>query len=90
MVRLVGDLAWGLETLTLYRMRPLKNSARNSRPILSPGPKVVSLNMIDCCSFLQCSFPLQIAGIFPDLFVKLAILDPLLALGAWVFLERKA
>ena len=34
--------------------------------------------------------PLAIAGVFPHLLLTFAVLDPLLAIGAWVLLARKA
>jgi len=33
--------------------------------------------------------PLVIAGVFPHVLLTLAILDPLLAIGAWVLLGRR-
>jgi hypothetical protein len=33
--------------------------------------------------------PLAVSGVFPHLFVALAILEPLLGFGAWVLLARK-
>jgi hypothetical protein len=33
--------------------------------------------------------PLAIAGVFPHLLLTLAILDPALAIGAWVLLGQK-
>jgi hypothetical protein len=34
--------------------------------------------------------PLGVAGVFPHLFLTLAILDPILAIGTWVIRSRKA
>jgi len=34
--------------------------------------------------------PLVVAGVFPHLFLTLAILDPVLAIGAWVLRAREA
>ena len=34
--------------------------------------------------------PMAVAGVFPHLFLTLAILDPVLAIGAWVLRAREA
>lgn len=53
--------------------------------------QVVAASVIDRLLFVPAVLiPLAIAGVFPHLLVTLAILDPLLAVGAWVLLSRKA
>ena len=52
--------------------------------------QIVAASVIDRLVFVPAVLiPLAIAGVFPHLLVTLAILDPLLAVGAWVLLGRK-
>jgi hypothetical protein len=53
--------------------------------------QIVAASVIDRLVFVPAVLiPLAIAGVFPHLLVTLAVLDPLLAIGAWVLLNRKA
>jgi hypothetical protein len=50
----------------------------------------VAASVIDRLVFVPAVLlPLAVAGVFPHLFVALAILDPSLAIGAWILLGRK-
>jgi hypothetical protein len=50
----------------------------------------VAASVIDRLVFVPAVLlPLAIAGVFPHLLVALAILDPSLAIGAWILLGRK-
>jgi hypothetical protein len=56
----------------------------------SGARQVIAASVIDRLLFVPAVLiPLAIAGVFPHVFLTLAILDPLLAIGAWVLLERK-
>ena len=51
----------------------------------------VAASVIDRLIFVPLVFlPLAYAGVFPHLLVTFAIIDPLLGIGAWVLLSRKA
>ena len=51
----------------------------------------VAASVIDRLIFVPLVFlPLAYAGVFPHLLVTFAIIDPLLGIGAWVLLTRKA
>jgi hypothetical protein len=57
----------------------------------SGARQIVAASVVDRLVFVPAVLvPLAIAGVFPHLFVTLAILDPLLAVGAWVLLSRKS
>src|SRR5271168_358762 len=50
----------------------------------------VAASVIDRLLFVPVVLvPLVIAGVFPHVLLTLAILDPLLAIGAWVLLGRR-
>ena len=56
----------------------------------SGARQIVAASVVDRLVFVPAVLvPLAIAGVFPHLLVTLAILDPLLAVGAWVLLGRK-
>ncbi len=51
----------------------------------------VAASVIDRLIFVPLIFlPLAYAGVFPHLLVAFAIIDPLLGIGAWILLSRKA
>jgi hypothetical protein len=51
----------------------------------------VAASVIDRLIFVPLIFlPLAYAGVFPHLLVAFAIIDPLLGIGAWFLLSRKA
>jgi hypothetical protein len=52
--------------------------------------QVVAASVVDRLIFVPAVLvPLAIAGVFPHLLLTFAILDPVLAIGAWVLLGRK-
>ena len=54
-------------------------------------PQPVAASVIDRLIFVPLIFlPLAYAGVFPHLLVTFAMIDPLLGIGAWVLLSRKA
>jgi hypothetical protein len=56
----------------------------------SGAKQAVASSVIDRLIFVPAVLlPLVVAGVFPHLFLTFAILDPLLAIGAWVLLSRK-
>jgi hypothetical protein len=56
----------------------------------SGSRQMVAASVVDRLVFVPAVLiPLAISGVFPHLLVTLAILDPLLAIGAWVLLSRK-
>ena len=56
----------------------------------SGGPQAPAASVIDRLVFVPAVLlPLVFAGVFPHLFLALAILDPTLAIGAWILLSRK-
>jgi hypothetical protein len=56
----------------------------------SGAKQIVAASVIDRLIFVPAVLlPLAMLGVFPHLFVALAVLDPALALGAWVILNRK-
>jgi hypothetical protein len=56
----------------------------------SGARQAVAGSVIDRLIFVPAVLiPLAIAGVFPHLFGVLAVLDPLLAIGAWVLLSRE-
>jgi len=57
----------------------------------SGARSAVAASVIDRFLFVPVVLiPLVIAGVFPHVLVTLAILDPSLAIGAWVLLGRKS
>ena len=57
----------------------------------SGARQVVFASVVDRLVFVPLIFlPLAFAGVFPHSLVAFAILDPLLEIGAWVLLSRKA
>ena len=55
----------------------------------SGAPQAVASSVVDRLIFVPAVLiPLAIAGVFPHLFVALTILEPSLAIGAWVLLRR--
>jgi hypothetical protein len=55
----------------------------------SGARQAVAASVVDRLLFVPIVlFPLAIAGVFPHLLVALAILDPTLAIGAWILLSR--
>jgi hypothetical protein len=56
----------------------------------SGARQAVASSVIDRLIFVPAVLiPLAVAGVFPHLFVALAVLDPSLGIGAWVLLNRK-
>lgn len=56
----------------------------------SGARQAVASSVVDRLIFVPVVLiPLAIAGVFPHLFIVFAILDPSLAIGAWVLLSRK-
>jgi hypothetical protein len=56
----------------------------------SGARQIVAASVVDRLLFVPVVLvPLAVAGVFPHLFVALAILEPLLAIGAWALLSRK-
>lgn len=56
----------------------------------SGARQAVASSVIDRLIFVPAVLiPLAIAGVFPHLFIALAILEPSLAIGAWMLLSRK-
>ena len=56
----------------------------------SGARQFVAASVIDRVVFIPAVLvPLAIAGVFPHLLMTFAILDPSLAIGAWVLLGRK-
>jgi hypothetical protein len=56
----------------------------------SGARQIVAASVVDRLVFVPVVLvPLAMAGVFPHLLVTLAILDPLLAVGAWALLGRK-
>jgi hypothetical protein len=56
----------------------------------SGAPQAPASSVIDRLIFVPVVLlPLVFAGVFPHLFLALAILDPTLAIGAWILLSRK-
>jgi hypothetical protein len=56
----------------------------------SGARQIVAASVIDRLVFVPAVFlPLVIAGVFPHLLGTLAILEPLLAVGAWALVGRK-
>jgi hypothetical protein len=57
----------------------------------SGARQIVAASVVDRLVLVPAVLvPLAIAGVFPHLLTTFAILDPLLAIGAWVFLGREA
>jgi hypothetical protein len=55
----------------------------------SGARQVVASSVVDRLIFVPAVLiPLAVAGVLPHLFVTFAILDPCLAIGAWVLLHR--
>jgi hypothetical protein len=56
----------------------------------SGARQAVASSVVDRLIFVPAVLlPLAVAGVFPHLFVALAVLDPSLAIGAWILLGRK-
>jgi hypothetical protein len=56
----------------------------------SGARQIVAASVIDRLVFVPAVLvPVAIGGVFPPLLLTLAILDPLLAIGAWALLGRK-
>ena len=57
----------------------------------SGARQAVAASVIDRLLFVPVVLlPLAMAGVFPHLLVALAILEPTLAIGAWILLSRNA
>jgi len=57
----------------------------------SGARQVVAATVIDRVVFTPIVLvPLAMEGVFPHVFTTFAILDPILAIGAWLMLNRKA
>jgi hypothetical protein len=57
----------------------------------SGARQIVAASVIDRLVFVPAVLlPLVMAGVFPHMLLTLAILDPSLAIGAWVLLSRKS
>lgn len=55
----------------------------------SGGRQFVAASVVDRVLFVPIVLvPLALAGVFPHVFLTFAILDPVLALGAWFILAR--
>jgi hypothetical protein len=55
----------------------------------SGARQAVAASVVDRLVFVPVVLiPLALAGVFPHMLLTLAILDPLLAIGAWVLLSR--
>jgi hypothetical protein len=56
----------------------------------SGARQIVAASVVDRLVFVPVVLvPLAMAGVFPHMFLTLAILDPTLAIGAWFLLSRK-
>ena len=56
----------------------------------SGARQIVAASVIDRLVFVPAVLvPVAMGGVFPHLLLTLAILDPLLAIGAWALLGRK-
>jgi hypothetical protein len=56
----------------------------------SGTPQAPAASVIDRLVFVPVVLlPLVLAGVFPHLFLALAILEPTLGIGAWILLSRK-
>jgi hypothetical protein len=56
----------------------------------SGAQQVVAASVVDRLVFVPAVLvPVALSGVFPHLLLTLAILDPLLAIGAWTLLDRK-
>ena len=56
----------------------------------SGARQIVAASIVDRLVFVPIVLvPLAIKGVFPHLFIMFAIFDALLAIGAWVLLDRK-
>jgi hypothetical protein len=57
----------------------------------SGARQIVAASVLDRLVFVPAVLvPVALAGVFPHLLLTLAILDPLLAIGAWALLGRRA
>lgn len=57
----------------------------------SGARQAVAASVVDRLVFVPVVLiPLALAGVFPHMLLTLAILDPLLAIGAWVLLRKNA
>jgi hypothetical protein len=56
----------------------------------SGAQQIVAASVVDRLVFVPAVLvPVALAGVFPHLLLTLAILDPLLAIGAWALLGRR-
>jgi hypothetical protein len=56
----------------------------------SNAQQIVAASVVDRMIFVPVVLvPLAIPGVFPHLLITFAILDPALAVGAWLFLRRR-
>ncbi len=57
----------------------------------SGGRQFVAATVVDRIVFLPLVLvPVALSGVFPNLFLTFSVLDPTLAIGAWVLLRRTA
>ena len=57
----------------------------------SNSRQIVVSSIVDRLLFVPIVLvPLAIAGVFPHFLLTFAVLDPILAIGAWALLDRKA
>ncbi len=57
----------------------------------SGGRQFVAATVVDRIFFLPpVLVPVALSGVFPSLFLTFSVLDPTLAIGAWVLLSRTA
>ena len=55
------------------------------------APSVTAASIVDRLIFVPSVLvPLALAGVFPTLLLAFAVLDPVLAIGAWVLMRRDA
>jgi hypothetical protein len=57
----------------------------------SNARQIVAASIVDRIVFVPVVLvPLALTGVFPHLLLTFAVLDPILAVGAWILLDRKA
>jgi hypothetical protein len=57
----------------------------------SNARQIVAASIVDRIIFVPVVLvPLALTGVFPHLLLTFAALDPILAVGAWILLDRKA
>jgi hypothetical protein len=55
------------------------------------APSLTAASVVDRLIFVPAVLlPLALSGLFPHLFIAFAVLDPVLAIGAWVLMHREA